>query len=573
MDAVTVDHLSFRYAGAAEPALRDVVLEIPQAEFVLVSGASGCGKSTLALALAGFIPNRVAGTYRGGVSIEGTPLGGRPIHDIAQQVGMVFQNPDEQLIHLDVESEVAFGPENLGLSSGEIQRRVAESLAATGAAHLGRRLVHSLSGGEKQRVVIAATLAMRPRILVLDEPTSDLDPAGTRDILQLLSRLQREQGATIVLIEHKLDDVVGLADRVVLMDEGKIVLDAPPRLAFRNPAVWRHLGVEIPEVVALAQGLPDVFAGRLPLTVAEAEAKLHPAPSLVAEPPELERGWPDPSPKAGAGPVAAAWSKVSLAFDGVEVLRELDLTLHRGEWLALIGGNGSGKSSLASLAMGFLEPTGGSVVVGGRPVAPGAPARQARSVGYLFQDADTMLFGSSVEAELAFGRRRHALGDVPTVDELLDVGDLAALRQANPYHLSHGQRKRLAIAALLAFGPDMLVLDEPTTGQDEQHAREVLDFLDRLRRRRGLTYLMITHDMRAVARYATRVAVLHDGRIALSGLPEEVFAQGERLAELGLAPPPVAALHARIAPLAPRRVALSVEDLLVRLGRREWVAQ
>jgi energy-coupling factor transport system ATP-binding protein len=561
MATVRIEDLTFAYPGAAQPVLRDVNLTIGAGEVVLLTGPSGCGKSTLALALSGLIPTRITGRMRGGVSLDATRLSQLNIHQIAQQIGIVFQNPDNQLTQLSVEEEVAFGPENLSLPAKEIERRVVEALAATGMLEMRREQIFALSGGQKQRVVIAAALAMAPRILVLDEPTSDLDPVGTQDVLQVLRELNACDGMSILLIEHKVDEVIAWVDRVLLMDRGSIVLDAPPAQVFAESQRWHTMGVAVPQLVQVAQSLPDVFPGAPPLTLDEAARALEPTPYARTL---RERAEALPAAPSTAPPLMS-WRDVDLVYDRHQVLFGVSMELHRREWLALIGANGSGKTSLASLVMGFQDPTRGRIEVEGRPVRAGNISRQATSTAYLFQAADTMLFTESVENELRFGlrhRRAKPRDGEFSLEKILAITDLSAYRRTNPFHLSHGQRKRLAIGALLTRQPTTVILDEPTTGQDEQHARTFLQFLEGLRESHHLTYLMITHDMRAVASYATRVVVLRDGRVALDGHPATVFARRVELAECGIVPPPMAQLHARLCHDQAPAVALTVPEFL-----------
>ncbi len=569
MPDIHVENVSFSYAGSERQVLRELQLTIAEGEFVLLAGPSGCGKSTLALALAGLIPSRIAGTFEGHVYLGEREVGTMEVHEAAQHIGIVFQNPDNQLVHLDVESEVAFGPENLALPREEIERRVTESLLYTGMERLRKLEIFALSGGQKQRIAIAATLAMQSRILILDEPTSDLDPVGTQEVLGVLRLLNEQYGWTIILVEHKIDEVVPWVDRVLLMDDGLVLLDAPPRSAFNDLAPWQRLGVSVPQMIELAYALPDVFQQSMPLTVDEAYDALigtHYA-QLLQHHARLEGAEHANKRSDSTAKNILAWEQVSLTYGDKTVLNAVNLAVKPQDWLAIVGANGAGKTSLASLAMGFQAPTSGKVLYDGKAVVAGQISQQAEHMAYLFQAADTMLFTASVEQELTFGIR-HQRGRKRqekmsySVDQLLAIIDLSSYRQANPFNLSHGQRKRLAIGALLARYPRALILDEPTTGQDEGHARVFLQFLQQLREREKLTYIMITHNMEAVARYANRMVVLNDAHIVLDGPPEEVFAHTDELAGYGVIPPPIAQLHARLCAGLARRVALSVKILV-----------
>lgn len=572
MPNLVVSELTFRYPGAPGPALSAVSLTITPGEFLLVAGPSGCGKSTLALALAGLVPGRVRGHLSGAVHLGGTALASWEPQRVAQQVGIVFQDPSSQLVTPTVEAEVAFGPENLALPREQISRRVEDALTATGTTHLRSATTASLSGGEKQRVAIAATLAMRPGVLVLDEPCSDLDPRGAQDVLRVLRTLIREQQMTVVLVEHRIDEVVPWADRVVLLDRGRVVLDRPTRAAFTDSRRWVDLGVAVPEMVRLGQALPRYFPDAVPLSVEDAYQGLAGTPAAAALTTAGQRSRVAGT-AADPGPPIVSWAKVSIRYDDRSVLTGVDLAAHRGEWLAVAGPNGSGKTSLMELAMGFRGPSAGTVTLNGDRVDPADVSRQARQVGYLFQSADTMLFTASVLKELQFGLRRRRAGrqsQIPEgrIRELLDLTGLTDRADADPFALSAGQRERLAIAALLVDLPQALILDEPTTGQDEAHARAILTFLDGLRRGTFLTYVMVTHDMRVVARYATRLAVLAGGQIVADGPPAEVFAHPDLLAAAQLVAPPAAQLHARLVPEGVARVSLTVEELVRALDPR-----
>ena len=572
MPDVHVDHLSFAYPGSSRPVLRSINLTIPEGEFVLLAGPSGCGKSTLALLLAGLIPSRISGRLKGAIYYDAKNISTMDIHEVSQQIGMVFQNPEEQLIHLDVESEVAFGPENLALPRAEIAQRVTEALTSTGMEPLRKLEIFALSGGQKQRIAISATLAMRSRVLVLDEPTSDLDPIGTQEVLTVLKQLNKRYRMTIVLVEHKIDEIIPWVDRVLLMDQGRIIVDAAPRQAFDDAQRWHTLGVAVPQMVQLAQALPDVFQSMTPLSVEEAYNALHGtcyARALKQQSAALQNGISKQTSMLTRSSTTAqdilSWEHVGLAYGAKQVLQDIHLQIHPQEWVAVIGPNGSGKTSLASLAMGFQAPTRGIIRHRDRIVKTGQISRQAESTAYLFQSADTMLFTVTVEQELLFGvkyQRKKQATPPFTVEQLLDITDLKAYRQSNPFHLSHGQRKRLAIGALLTRYPDMLILDEPTTGQDEGHARAFLQFLQGLRERSNFTYMMITHHMEAAAQYATRIVVLNDGPIVMDDTPARVFAHPAELAECGIIPPPIAQLYVKLCDGRATQVDLHIQSFL-----------
>ncbi len=537
-------------------------------EVVLVTGLSGCGKSTLALTLCGLIPVRVHGELRGRVTFGGQPLSGLPPHEASQLVGMVFQNPNVQLINHTVQSEVAFGPENLALPQPEIAARVDWCLEVTGMAGMRRASTVTLSGGQKQRTAIAATLAMRPRILVLDEPLSDLDPVGAQEVLGTLRRLARDEGTGVVIIEHRVDEVAPWADRVVLMDGGRIVLDQPPRLAWADQARWASIGVGVPDVVRLAHALPHAFPGVLPLSVEEAadqarDTWLVPALAQAASERALASGAQAGTGAARPGPPVLAWDHVSVDFGANRAVDDVTLSIGERDWVAMIGANGSGKSTLTALAVGMGKPSAGQVRFRGQPVRPGKVFEHAAQVALLLQAADEMLFEETVIGELKFGRRFRALPPDPvlTVDEALDFFGFRGLEQTSPWELSQGGRQRLALGALLVGAPGVLVLDEPTTGQDAERMRAFLLLLEAVRARTGLTVLTVTHDIRGLASRAARIVLLGEGKVRLDGPAAAVFARTEELLRWGVLPPPVARLQVQLLGRDVRDVLLSVEEL------------
>jgi energy-coupling factor transport system ATP-binding protein len=551
-------------------------------ELVLITGVSGCGKSTLALTLAGLIPSRVHGELRGAVSFGGRPLSGLPPHQASKLVGMVFQNPNLQLINQTVVSEVAFGPENLALPQPEIEARVEWCLEVTGMAGLRRGAVITLSGGQKQRTAIAATLAMRPRILVLDEPLSDLDPVGAQEVLATLQRLAHEEGTGVVIIEHRVDEVAPWADRVMLMDDGRVVLDEPPRAAWADRGPWLATGVGLPDVVRLAHAVPDAFPAGPPLSVEEAVDGLRDTwfvPALAAAAAERAPGPPlagggassapradgSPARRTGTGPEppVLSWEDVSVEFDGQRAVDNVSLEIREGEWVAIIGANGSGKSTLTGLTVGLGTPSSGVVRFRGQPIRPGKVFEHAAQVALLLQAADEMLFETTVLRELEFGFRFRARPEAPVLDVpgAIEFFGFSGQENASPWELSQGGRQRLALAALLVGAPGVLVLDEPTTGQDAEHMKSFLRLLDRIRAHTGLTVVTVTHDIRGLASRASRVILLGGGQVRLDGPAREVFAQTDELARWGVLAPPLARLQTGLLGAAATEVLLDGDGL------------
>ncbi|MFL7871583.1 MAG: ABC transporter ATP-binding protein [Anaerolineales bacterium] len=462
----------------AIPVLRDIDLDIRPGEFVLVTGPSGCGKSTLAYALSGLIPHSIPAHVEGQVQIAGLDTQSHTLREIVQQVGIVLQNPSSQLFHLRVEDEVAFGPRNLDLDEDEVRRRTNWALKATGLEALRERKPAELSGGQKQCVAIASVLAMRPQVLILDEPTASLDVPSTRRVLETLKTLRDEQGVTIVIVEHRLADVVRLADRLVLMGAGQIVADGSPEAILADTVLRESFGLR-----RLTSEPMDAWE-----TLIEAES----IPSNEQEPLLLLEG-------------------VSAGYDRKAVIQEVNLCLYPGDFVALVGDNGTGKSTLGLVAVGLLKPLAGQVHFqnGDRP-KPGL------DVAMLFQNPADQLFTDSVDEEVAFGPQNYRRFDPEMHKQILDEADLWHLRNRRPLLLSVGQQQRTALSACLGLRPRLLVLDEPTLGQDWGHLQRLMNFLSLLNRQ-GTAILLISHDYKLVHRYARRVFLMKNGRIHLRG--------------------------------------------------------
>lgn len=540
------------YEHADRPALDRLDLEIGAGELVLLCGTSGGGKSTLLRLLMGIVPQRTGGTIAGDVRVLGAdPTCVTPTELARRGLTLVQQDPLEGFVATRVEDEVAFGPEQLGLAAAEIAARVREAQGAAGIAGLRRRDVRELSAGERQRVAIAAALALRPRLLLLDEPTALLDPATARAILALVARLARETGTTVIIAEHRIGDAAPLVDRAVVLVDGRLVTDGRPRSVLADPVLARR-GVPIPRAtqVALAARLP----GAPPLTAAELADAIAPPAAAPRVPTALERSEPaDPSAhpegeraqaaadalveraRPAADPAADGRRSDTLRFEAVryrypgterDAVRDVDLVLHEGEVAALVGPSGSGKTTLARLALGLRRPTTGAITLFGRDPA-GAGAREAALV---MQEPLRQLLADTVAGEVALGLPP---AERAAVEPLLERFGLAGLRPRHPLTLSHGERRRVILAAALARRPRLLVLDEPTLGQDERGRLELVEIVRELRAA-GCAVLAITHDPELVADVADRVLVLAGGRITADLAHGEEAAAYEALRSAGV---------------------------------------
>ena len=487
---IDVQELSVCYG--AEPVLQDISLRVPEGQFLLVTGPSGCGKSTLARVLAGLIPHAVSAQMGGVVRVDGLDTREHSVAHLARHVGIVLQNPGSQLFHLSVADEVAFGPRNLGLAEEQVEQRVAWALSATGLAEFRERNPSALSGGEQQRVAIASVLAMQPRVLVLDEPTASLDAEGTRMVLSTLQALNRTLEMTIVLVEHRLAPALPLADRLLIMDEGRIVRQGSPDALLQDRELRRTFGLRRP------QEQPAAPWERLLTTEQRSNGERTNGHRPAAQP-------------------LLSMEGVSAGYGQHRVLRDVDLTLYAGQFTAVVGSNGAGKTTLALLAAGLLKPSEGRVAfqVNGDK---GRRPRPGRDVTLLFQNPVEQLFTDAVDQEVAFGPRNYGRFDAAFHRQVLSQADLAHLQQRCPMHLSVGQQQRTALAACVALRPHLLILDEPTLGQDWAHLQQIMDFVLELNQL-GLAILLISHDYKLIHRYAQRVLLLEEGRLVLDGRP------------------------------------------------------
>ena len=564
---IEFSHVGFSYDGRV-PALEGVDATVAEGEFVCILGGNGSGKSTLARHINALLrPD--AGTVRVcGLDTSDPEL----VYDIRSRAGMVFQNPDDQLVASIVEDDIAFGPENLGVPSAEIADRVKGALKEVGLVGYGRRETHALSGGQKQRVAIAGALAMEPRILILDEASSMLDPRGRAGLMRVAHELNA-RGMTIVMITHFMDEAAE-ADRVIVLDRGRVALSGTPQEVLTGPDELARLNLGMPAPCRLALALRergvDVAlhvdadglcrevaaqykdagdAGRVPAAkplgrdaVSEPVLELeHVSYSYERSVRERERKRrrhtvrPEQKPAWGTDP------------DAVWALRDVSFAVRQGEFLGIAGHTGSGKSTLIQHLNGLVEPTVGRVLLHGRDLADKHVSASAKgTVGVVAQYPERQLFAATVGEDVAFGPRNLRLAE-PEVsrrvaDALAAVGlDPEKLLDQSPFALSGGQQRLVAFAGVLAMEPEVLVLDEPTAGLDPVAHRSFLDLLRHLHGR-GMTVVMVSHDMDDLAELCDRMVVLNEGRVFLEGAPATVFSHGEELRQAGLGVPSAQAL-------------------------------
>ncbi len=538
------ERASFSYG--AQSAVESVSFSLSSGRFLLLAGESGSGKSTLVRMANGLIPHFHRGGFHGRVLVGGTDTRSCSVRQLAREVGVVFQNQKAQLFSSTVEAELAFGPRNLGLPREEILRRMAWAAGGTGVAHLLGRPTGDLSGGEAARVAIACVLAMGPRILLLDEPFSALDPTSALSVRELLGNL-RAKGIIIVVAEHRTDGLWELSDAVAVMHRGRLALHAPPSEAAREPTA----GFPVP-LPAMAR----LFS----------ESRLPDRPFTVEQAVDLVRSGnltllPRSAQPASPGEAVLAAEAVTCFRGPRQVLRDVSLELRCGETVALVGPNGAGKSTLLRTIAGLARLNGGRVTGGNSlPIPRG-------ELGVLFQNAGDNLLFRSVREEVEYSAKILGRHQPAWVETLFDCFDLRSLLDRHPLSLSEGEQRRVALAAALAHRPSVLLLDEPTVGQDTYRREELAKTLEMVRSQ-GVATLVATHDLEFAAEHCSRWLVLSSGELLANARPGEVMGSPGLMARANLLPTPIARLAAGVGVAYPGERAVLVPALVgERVGR------
>jgi energy-coupling factor transport system ATP-binding protein len=472
---ISIRNLSFTFNGAEKPALRNLSLDIFPGEFVILAGESGCGKSTLAKAMSGHIPHVIEGETSGSLSIDGIETRNLDLSDIAVRVSLCQQDPESQFCTLTARDEVGFGPENLALPKTEVARRVDASLEAVNGLHLKERDIFHLSGGEQQRVAIASMLAMKPEVLILDEPTSSLGPDSALEVWAAVENLRAASNTTIIVIEHKFDRLLPLADRMIVMNRGEIALDG--------------------EIDSVYERYKQI----------------------------VRPDWPAPSPRSETETrKSIRVSDLKFSYEDKEILHGISLDANAGEFIGIIGANGSGKTTFLSCLAGLERPTSGSVEVEGIDTRKASVSGTARKIGFVFQSPNHQLFEGTVFDEVTFASRNFGLDRDVEARKLIGEYGLAFYSRIHPLKLSHGEKRRLNLCSVLPHDPPIILLDEPFIGQDAANTARILDDLMSLRAA-GRTIVMVSHDMEIVFNYCDRVVLFDAGRILVDGTPERAM--------------------------------------------------
>ena len=523
---IQFDHFSFQYDAQAEPTLRDVTLSIRKGEKILICGPSGCGKSTLAHCINGLIPFSYDGTCSGSLRIDGRESRELGIFAISRTVGTVLQDTSAQFVGLTVAEDIAFALENDCVGEPELHDRVAKTAALVG---LEGRLSHApgeLSGGQKQRVSLAGILVDDVDVLLFDEPLANLDPATGKAAIELIDEIGRQTGAAVIIIEHRLEDVLHRhIDRVVLMGEGRILADVSPDELLASTLLSEN-GIREPlYITALKYAGVNISADMRPDSIGHI--------ALSEQDKAAVRDWfcrVPPAPEREETPVQLEAKNIRFSYrNGHEALHDLSLAVREGEISAIVGTNGAGKTTFCKLLCGFETQQEGTLLFSGEDMAALSIKERAESIGYVMQDPNQMISQTMIYDEVALGQRTRKVPEDeirPRVEEALKVCGLWPFRNWPVSALSFGQKKRVTIAAILVLRPKVILLDEPTAGQDYRHYTEIMEFLLDLNRR-GITVLMVTHDMHLMLEYARRAIVFSDGQLIADAPCAEILTDGE----------------------------------------------
>ncbi len=517
---IDIKDVSFRYVGRAENTLHDINLNIAAGEMVLLTGRTGCGKSTLLKVINGMIPTNSQGEFTGTVLLDGVATHTMDIAGLGEKVGTLYQNPDDQLFAMTVADEVAFAPENQGWSREEIKVAVAEVLENVGLAGLEERGIHELSGGQRQRLALASVLVCKPKVLVLDEPVSQLNPEGVQALLELLQHLNRVYKTTVVVVEHRVHELARYFERIVLMSHGGIVYDGAVAGVWDYVGSDNSFGMREPQYIKLCKKL------QLPqytLQVNELATSIR--KNCAIQPVELV----EKSSCKVVPPVLRA-SNLSYRYNRQTqtALQDVSLEVAQGEVLAIMGSNGSGKSTLLNILAGLSEVQTGRVEFMSAQLGGG-------DISFLRQEPDLMLLCATIEQEISWGNKQ---ADPKLLTRIVRRLGLADFLQDYPLAMSKGQRLRIVLAGLLAKKPALLFLDEPTTGQDEQSLHEVRSLIKAYNRLGG-SVVFCTHDVELAAQIADRVVVMHRGRIVAEGSTRKILSNKQLLLDNGVFVPPV----------------------------------
>lgn len=503
---VKFNDFSWKYKASKDLVLKSINLKISQGEFIGIMGPTGAGKSTLCCCINGLIPLRTRGWIKGNVEVLGKNTRTAKMTELGQRIGLVFQDPETQFIMITVEDEIALGLETLSLDRVEIKNRIEWALKLVGLKGFEQKSPDELSGGQKQRVAIASIMAMRPEILILDEPTSDLDPIGKYEIIEILEKIREEFDLTIILVSHRTEKIIQFCNRVILLDNGEIKFNGETSEFLKHEELLNKLGIYIP--IHLSQnGISQYLKFSEQISTGKYVAADQ---DSIIEISNLSFTYPN----------------------NTQALKDISLKIFNGEFIAIIGRNGSGKTTLIKHFNGLLRPQQGEAFIRGNPVLQYSITQMAQIIGFCYQNPDHQLFKNTIREEIEFGLKNLKFPDDEIQNRYNEIIDLLDLRKfeeiyESTFYLSKGIRQRLALASVLVLKPEILIVDEPTTGQDYRMIQEFMKILQDLHEQKH-TIIIITHDPRVIAQYSKSVVILDDGKL-IKKLPTSEFLRNEEL--------------------------------------------
>lgn len=545
---IRFEDVTYFYPGTETPAIKDINLSLDEGEIILITGPSGAGKTTLCSTLNRIVPEAYEGKLTGRIFFRDEDISKYSIGQMAFKAGMLFQDPSGQLTNPTVADEVAFGPENKGMPVQRVEELIEEYVGYVHMEKFLERSPQALSGGQQQSVAYASVLAMEPEVYVLDEPTSNLDPLGSDLVFELMRKLASEKKKTVVIVEHKIEKIIDMVDRIIVMDKGSIVYDGTPDEVLIHYEDLKKIGVLVPQANQIFQKMNQEKGTAFTMTTSFEEAiqelrNYLPGKLLTDKMEEVGRKFKKAN--VYTEPIVQVKDLRFSYTPEVEVLHGINLEIHKGEFLSIVGRNGSGKTTIVKCFNGLHKPTSGSVTVNGMDTRKTTVAEMSKVVGYCFQNPDHQIFSSVVLDELRYGPQNLHWDEAEieaTVDEVATMLGIEDILDENPYNLSKGQRQSIAVASILCMKPDVLIVDEPTTGQDPTQSRGMMDMMAKLNKELGKTIIVITHDMSIAAEYSDRIVAMHQGEVIADGTPREVFAKEELLHSSNLEAPQITRL-------------------------------
>ena len=548
---IEIQELTFKYAEAKKNALENVTLNIQKGDFVGIIGESGAGKTTLCSCLNALIPHHYTGDFYGSVKVEGQDTFDVKPDKLALKVGSVFQDIESQIVSYFVEDEILFGLENFGVPANQIEERITEALEALGISELRHREISTLSGGQKQKVVFASIIALKPDYLILDEPTGELDPASSLQIFKLLKKLNEERGITVIVAEQKIMLLCEFVKKLIVLEKGTVVHYGEIRSTLTHQREMEEAGINCPRVLTLTgkmmeEGLTPSgmkTEERICLNTQEAAdfiKRMMGNDCHVKTDDDSFKPSQEPVTEPSEQPVLE-FKNVCFSYNETANVHDLNVKIQKGDFTAITGSNGAGKSTFSKLCNGLLQPSAGDVFVLGQNTKRNKVSSLAKHIGFLFQNPDRQICCSTVEEEIAFSLKNNGLSKEEIQRKVeVTIKEFGFDAKTEPFNMSRGQRQRLCLACLIALNPEILILDEPTTGLDY---RECMEMMNRIRElnENGTTVIMVCHDMEVVLDFAKSVIVMNRGEILAQGATREILSNKELLAKARLLQPQIAA--------------------------------